>query len=62
MKVGFISNSDVYDKRAWSGTINFLYETLNKEYDMYPIVIEHKIIQKIVKILFVGVEWERKGA
>lgn len=54
MKVGFISNSDVYDKRAWSGTINFLYETLNKEYDMYPIVIEPKIIQKMTRIITKG--------
>lgn len=49
MRIGFISNFDVCNKRAWSGTINFLYETLNKEYDMYPIVIKPQIIQKTTR-------------
>lgn len=49
MKVGFISGFDIYDKRAWSGTINFLYETLDKEYDIYPIVIKPLLFQRIVR-------------
>ena len=30
MKVGFISEFEVENKKVWSGTINFLYETLSK--------------------------------
>lgn len=55
MKIGFISNFEIDDKRAWSGTINFLYETLNEEYDIYPIIIKpnfiHRILRKIVKFV-----------
>lgn len=55
MKVGFISEFDVEDKKAWSGTINFLYETLSKEYELYPIVIkptfEQKCFRKIIKLV-----------
>lgn len=58
MKIGFISTFDVCDKSAWSGTINFLYETLKNEYDIYPIVVKlhpiQKIISRITKIIICG--------
>lgn len=40
MKIGFISEFEVNNKKAWSGTINFLYETLSKRirtYEQQPI-------------------------
>lgn len=49
MKVGFISEFDVENKKAWIGTINFLYETLSKEYELYPIVIKPSFTQKVFK-------------
>lgn len=49
MKVGFISEFDVENKKAWSGTINFLYKTLSKEYELYPIVIKPSFTQKVFK-------------
>lgn len=60
MKVGFISEFDVENKKAWSGTINFLYKTLSKEYELYPIVIKpsftQKVFKKITKIIGGGNE------
>ena len=57
-KIGFISEFKVDDKRAWSGTINFLYVTLNKKYDIFPIVVQstiiHRVFRKVVKIFFGG--------
>lgn len=56
MKVGFISQFDVENKKAWSGTINFLYETLSKENELYPIVVKPTFVQKcfkkITKLIF----------
>ena len=49
MKVGFISQFDVENKKAWSGTINFLYETLSKENELYPIVVKPTFVQKCLK-------------
>ena len=49
MKVGFISEFDVDNKKAWSGTINFLYETLSKEYELYPMVVKPTFAQKCFK-------------
>lgn len=49
MKIGFISEFEVNNKKAWSGTINFLYETLSKEYELYPIVIKPTFVQKCFK-------------
>ena len=58
MKVGFISEFDVENKKAWSGPINFLYKTLSKEYELYPIVINpsftQKVFKKITKIIVGG--------
>lgn len=55
MKIGFISEFEVKDKKAWSGTINFLYETLSKKYELYPIVIKptflQKCFRKIIKLV-----------
>ena len=47
MKAGFISEFEVNNKKAWSGTINFLYETLYKEYELYPIVVKQTFVQKM---------------
>ncbi|MFT8710354.1 MAG: glycosyltransferase family 4 protein [Sporolactobacillus sp.] len=49
MKVGFISEFDVHDKRAWSGTINFLYIHLSEHYQMIPIVIKSGKLQRAIR-------------
>lgn len=58
MKVGFISESKVDDKQAWSGTIYFLYNALRNKYDIYPIVVRpkviHRTIRKIIRIFSKG--------
>lgn len=49
MKIGFISEFDLADKKAWSGTISFLSETLSKDYDVYPIVVKDSAVQTYLK-------------
>ncbi|TFH44937.1 glycosyltransferase [Streptococcus equinus] len=49
MKIGFISEFDLADKKAWSGTISFLSETLSKDYDVYPIVVKGSAVQTFLK-------------
>lgn len=54
MKIGFISDCELSDKRSWSGTIYFLNNTLKNDYEIYPIVINnrfHKFLRKIIKVL-----------
>ncbi len=49
MKIGFISEFDLADKKAWSGTISFLSETLRKDYDVYPIVVKDSVVHTLFK-------------
>ncbi|MDR1689029.1 MAG: glycosyltransferase family 4 protein [Clostridiales bacterium] len=56
MKVAFISEYDVHDKKGWSGTISFLYRTLEHNYEIIPIVIKPLLIQRILhKVCFIVV-------
>lgn len=58
MKLGFISEFSVDDKLAWSGTINFLWTTLSRKYELYPIVVKpnivHRCVRKLTRILSFG--------
>lgn len=49
MKVGFISNYELSDKRGWSGTISYLNEIISKEYSIVPLVVEDNVFKKILK-------------
>lgn len=49
MEAGFISEFEVNNKKAWNGTINFLCETLSKEYELCPIVVKQTFVQKCFK-------------
>lgn len=49
MKVGFISNYELSDKRGWSGTISYLNEIISKEYSIVPLVVKDNVFKKILK-------------
>lgn len=42
LKIGYVVNADVHDKTQWSGTIFNLYNILSKNYEVEPIVLETK--------------------
>ncbi|WP_284036349.1 glycosyltransferase family 4 protein [Neobacillus sp. 114] len=46
LKIGYVVNADVNDKTQWSGTIFNLYNILSKKYEVDPIVLETKGLDK----------------
>lgn len=49
VRVGFISDVDLADRRGWSGTIHTLAEAIAKEHAIVPIVIGHTFVEKVMK-------------
>lgn len=49
MKVGYISNVDIKDRRGWSGTVSHLADTISLHHEVIPIVVENNKIEKIMK-------------
>ncbi|MDR7078845.1 glycosyltransferase involved in cell wall biosynthesis [Neobacillus niacini] len=46
LKIGYVVNADVHDKTQWSGTIYNLYNILSKNYEVEPILLETKGLDK----------------
>ena len=49
MKIGYISDYDLKDRRGWSGTISNLADTISQHHEVIPIVFNHNKIEKIMK-------------
>lgn len=49
MKIGYISDYDLKDRRGWSGTISNLADTISQHHEVIPIVVNHNKIEKIMK-------------
>lgn len=49
MRIGYISNSDLEDRRGWSGTISNLADTISLHHEVLPIVFGNTKIEKIMK-------------
>lgn len=49
MKVGYVSNVDIKDRRGWSGTISNLADIIALHHKVMPIVVENNKIEKVMK-------------
>lgn len=47
MKVGYISNVDIKDRRGWSGTVSHLADTISLHHEVIPIVVENNKIGEL---------------
>lgn len=49
MKIGYVSNVDIKNRRGWSGTISNLADVISQHHKIIPIVVKNNVIEKILK-------------
>lgn len=49
MKIGYILNSDIDDKKSWSGTFYNLAAIIRKHHEIVPILVPPTNIEKVIK-------------
>lgn len=51
MKIGYILNSTIEDKRSWSGTFYNLASVIKKHHEIIPILVPPTSLEKVIKAL-----------
>lgn len=49
MKIGYILNSYIDDKKSWSGTFYNLASIIRKHHEIVPILVPPTNIEKVIK-------------
>lgn len=49
VKIGYILNNQIEDKRAWSGTFYNLATVIKKHHKIVPLLVPHDTIEKVIK-------------
>ncbi|MCR4902017.1 MAG: glycosyltransferase family 4 protein [Butyrivibrio sp.] len=51
MRIVYLTQLPATDKKAWSGTISFIYSIISKKYEVIPIAIERSFTQKALEYI-----------